>query len=75
MKHKTMLHEDGIEIGRCKVRRLMAEIGLICRQPDSHACKQATVERPVGSPDSIQRNNEMRKIPIKWLTTPIQKAR
>lgn len=42
----TMLKEDGIEVGRFKVRRLMAEIGLICKQPGPHAYKQATVERP-----------------------------
>ena len=40
-----MLNEDGIEIGRFKVRCLMAEIGLICKQPGPHAYKQATVER------------------------------
>ena len=43
---KTMLNDDGIEIGRFKVRRLMAEIGLICKQPGPHAYKQAIVERP-----------------------------
>ncbi len=43
---RTMLNEEGIEIGRFKVRRLMAEIGLICKQPGPHAYKQATVERP-----------------------------
>jgi len=43
---KTMLNEKGIEIGRFKVRRLMAEVGLICKQPGPHVYKQATVERP-----------------------------
>jgi len=43
---KTKLNDAGIEIGRFKVRRLMAEIGLICKQPGPHAYKQATVERP-----------------------------
>jgi len=42
---KTMLNNDGIEIGRYKVSRLMAEIGLISKQPGPHAYKQATVER------------------------------
>ncbi|AFP32195.1 hypothetical protein MRBBS_3259 [Marinobacter sp. BSs20148] len=28
------------------VRRLMSELGLICKQPGPHAYKQATVERP-----------------------------
>ena len=42
---KTMLNEEGIQIGRFKVSRLMAEIGLICKQPGPHAYKQATVDR------------------------------
>ncbi len=41
-----MLHTEGITIGRYKVRRLMQEAGLICKQPGPHAYKQATVERP-----------------------------
>ena len=41
-----ILHEDGVEIGRYKVRALMREAGLICKQPGPHAYKQATVERP-----------------------------
>jgi putative transposase len=40
----TMMREDGISIGRFKVRRLMQEQGLISKQPGSHAYKQATVE-------------------------------
>lgn len=41
-----MMRVDGIEIGRFKVRRLMQELGLVSKQPGSHAYKQATVERP-----------------------------
>ena len=41
-----MLSDEGVEIGRFKVRRLMSELGLICKQPGPHAYKQATVERP-----------------------------
>lgn len=41
-----MMLDDGISIGRFKVRRLMKEAGLICKQPGPHAYKQATVERP-----------------------------
>ncbi|HHQ2920560.1 TPA: IS3 family transposase [Pseudomonas aeruginosa] len=41
-----MLREDGVEIGRFRVRRLMRELGLVSKQPGSHAYKQATVERP-----------------------------
>ncbi|HGM4300769.1 TPA: IS3 family transposase [Pseudomonas aeruginosa] len=41
-----MLREDGVTIGRFRVRRLMRELGLVSKQPGSHAYKQATVERP-----------------------------
>src|SRR5690625_55395 len=41
-----MLNDEGVVIGRFKVRRLMSELGLICKQPGPHAYKQATVERP-----------------------------
>ena len=41
-----MMREEGIQIGRFKVRRWMSEINLISRQPGTHAYKQATVERP-----------------------------
>lgn len=42
----AMLNDEGVVIGRFKVRRLMSELGLICKQPGPHAYKQATVERP-----------------------------
>ncbi|WLS73567.1 IS3-like element IS222 family transposase [Pseudomonas aeruginosa] len=42
-----MLREEGVTIGRFRVRRLMRELGLVSKQPGSHARhKQATVERP-----------------------------
>jgi len=41
-----MMNEDGMQIGRFKVRRLMREMNLISKQPGSHAYKKATVERP-----------------------------
>lgn len=40
-----MLREHGVAIGRFKTRRLMRELGLVSKQPGSHAYKQATVER------------------------------
>lgn len=40
------LREDGLSIGRFRMRRLMRELGLVNKQPGSHAYKQATVERP-----------------------------
>ncbi|KKN81990.1 hypothetical protein LCGC14_0314370 [marine sediment metagenome] len=43
---KGLLNEEGVTIGRFKVRRLMSEMGLICKQAGPHAYKQATVERP-----------------------------
>lgn len=41
-----MMKEDGMQIGRFKVRRLMREMNVISKQPGSHAYKKATVERP-----------------------------
>ncbi|HCK5608300.1 IS3 family transposase [Pseudomonas aeruginosa] len=41
-----MLREEGVTIGHYRVRRLMRELGLVSKQPGSHAYKQATVERP-----------------------------
>jgi putative transposase len=43
---KTKLNEQGIDIGRFKVSRLMAESDLVCKQPGPHVYKQAMVERP-----------------------------
>ncbi len=42
----SMMQADGEQIGRFKVRGLMRELGLISKQPGSHAYKKATVERP-----------------------------
>jgi putative transposase len=42
----TMLRDRGTHIGRFKVRALMRESGLVCKQPGPHKYKQATVERP-----------------------------
>lgn len=41
-----MMREEGIQIGRFKVRKLMREMKLISKQPGSYAYKKATVERP-----------------------------
>lgn len=41
-----MMRENGIEIGRFKVRKLMNEMKLVSKQAGSHAYKKATVERP-----------------------------
>ena len=43
---KGLLSDEGVAVGRFKVRRLMSELGLICRQPGPNAYKQATAERP-----------------------------
>ncbi len=42
----SVLQEDGEQIGRIEVRGLMRELGLISKQPSSHAYKKTTVERP-----------------------------
>ena len=41
-----IMKEDGMKIGRFKVRKLMREMNSISKQPGSHAHKKATVERP-----------------------------
>ena len=41
-----MMQEEGEQIGRFKVRRLMRELELVSKQPGSHTYKKATVERP-----------------------------
>ncbi|WP_404416181.1 IS3 family transposase [Marinospirillum sp.] len=51
---QSQLREEGAMIGRFKVRSLMSELGLICKQPGPHAYKQATVER-VDLPNHLAR--------------------
>lgn len=41
-----MMQEEGEQIGRFEVRRLMRELELVSKQPGSHPYKKATVERP-----------------------------
>lgn len=62
---KRMLNEDGITIGRFKVRRLMNELGLVCKQPGPHAYKQATVERP-DTPNVLNREFEVSEPNTVW---------
>ena len=62
---KTMLNDQGIEIGRFKVGRLMAEIGLICKQPGPHAYKQATVER-LDVPNVLNRQFDVKRPNQVW---------
>lgn len=49
-----MLRERGVTIGRYKVRSLMREAGLVCKQPGKHAYKRATIER-VDIPNTLNR--------------------
>jgi len=42
----SLVLDQGYSVGRPKVRRLMKEAGLVCKQPGSRAYKVATVERP-----------------------------
>jgi len=41
-----MMREEGIQIDRFKVRKLMREMKPISKQPGSHTYKKATVQRP-----------------------------
>lgn len=40
------IRESGLNVGRFKIRRLMREAGLVCKQPRPPVYRQATVERP-----------------------------
>ena len=60
-----MLNDNGVEIGRFKVRRLMQESNLICKQPGSHAYKNATVER-VDIPNALSREFDVEKPDQVW---------
>lgn len=54
----AQMQEEGYEIGRFRVRRLMRELGLTCKQPGPHTYKQATVERP-DIPNHLNREFEV----------------
>jgi putative transposase len=41
----AMLNHAGLPIGIFKVRRIMRDLGLVCKQPGPHSYKLATVER------------------------------
>lgn len=43
---RCLLHEEGMRIGRFKVRTLMSEMGLVSKQPGLSPYKRAAVERP-----------------------------
>lgn len=49
-----MLREDGVTIGRFRVRRLMRALSLVSKQPGSHTDKQTTVE-PSDIPNRLNR--------------------
>lgn len=54
----TQMQGEGYEIGRFRVRRLMREMNLTCKQPGPHTYKQATVERP-DIPNCLNREFEV----------------
>jgi putative transposase len=54
----TQMQGEGYEIGRYRVRRLMRELNLTCKQPGPHKYKQATVERP-DIPNRLNREFEV----------------
>ena len=51
---QSLLHEEGIAIGRYKARRLLQEQGLACKQPGPHQYKVATDER-IDIPNRLDR--------------------
>jgi putative transposase len=61
----SMMREDGEQIGRFKIRGLMRELGLISKQPGSHAYKKATVERP-DIPNILNREFDMQEPNQVW---------
>jgi len=62
---KSLLAELGIKIGRFKVRRLMSELGLVCKQPGAHAYKHATVER-LDIPNRLDRKFDVKQPNQVW---------
>ncbi len=60
-----MMREQGAMIGRFKVGRLMDELGLICKQPGSHAYKRATVER-IDIPNVLNREFDVARPNQVW---------
>ena len=61
----TMMQDNGEVIGRFKVRRLMKELGLVCKQPGPHAYKTATIERP-DIPNRLQRKFDVEAPNTVW---------
>jgi putative transposase len=54
-----MMREDGTNIGRFKLRKLMSELKLISKHPGLHSYKKATVERP-DIPNVLDRGSTFR---------------
>jgi hypothetical protein len=62
---KGLLAKMDIHIGRFKVRRLMSELNLICKQPGPHAYKNAVAERP-DIPNRLDRNFDVKQPNEVW---------
>ncbi|WP_444936539.1 IS3 family transposase [Microbulbifer sp. JMSA004] len=60
-----LLYEQGISIGRFKVRRLMCEAGLVCKQPGPHKHKRAIVEH-LDIPNELDRQFNVEKPNQVW---------
>ena len=54
----AQMREQGYEIGRFRVRRLMRELDLTCKQPGSHTYKRASVEH-IDIPNHLNREFEV----------------
>ena len=53
-----MLRENGVSIGRFRVRRLMHELGLLSRQPGQGVYQYVPVERP-DTPEPLKRERTL----------------
>lgn len=56
----SMMRALGHQIGRCKVRRLMKEAGLVSKQPGIHRYQVARSERP-DIPNLLARGFDVQK--------------
>jgi putative transposase len=62
---KTMLNQQDVRIGRYKVSRLMAEAGLVSKQPGKHRYKVADTER-LNIPNRLDRQFTVAKPNQAW---------
>lgn len=62
---RAMLESEGVKAGRYLVRKLMNELGLICKQPGPHKYKRATIEH-VDIPNRLNREFTVQRPNAVW---------